>query len=481
MRIPRHRPARKPLLVRLRTTVQGYMLRGLLVLVPLGVTAYALILCYRLTAANLAPWVSKFQIPIPDRAVPFAVALISVVLFFAMLYLIGLATAVVLGRWVIGVGEGLLRRIPLVKTIYAASKQVMDVLQPKEDAGPVYQEAVIVDFPGPGIKTIAFVVGRTQIDGRGEYYRIFVPTTPNPTSGYLEFMPAEAVQQSDLTVEDAVKAVMSAGILVPEVIDTTVDARKAEVPSGQATVAAGHSAQVAIAKRTTLWEFTKNVFRKRILAGFFVLVPLAITAFIVQFLYDFTAGRIEPVTQSLLRPLAPYLSPQVSPVVTAVVSIFLMLTALYVTGYIATWVVGGRIIRIGEAILNRIPLIATVYGASKQIVETLLFKKDGMGFKEAVLVEFPYPGVFAVGFLVGQSRSTTGDVYHRVFVPTAPNISVGLLELFASGGVHRCELSVEDAIKAVVSCGLIAPSAMCLTMVGESLVAERADTVEIAS
>ncbi|MBM3289908.1 MAG: DUF502 domain-containing protein, partial [Candidatus Hydrogenedentes bacterium] len=171
---------------RMRTTVRGYMLRGLLVLVPLGITAYALVLCYRLTAANLAPLVARLKIPIPEYAVPYAVVAISVLLFFAVLYVIGVAAAVVVGRRFIGLGEAILRRIPLVKTIYAASKQVMELFEPKEDAKPAYQEAVIVDFPGPGIKTIAFVVGRTQIAGQGEYYRVFVPTTPNPTSGYFE-------------------------------------------------------------------------------------------------------------------------------------------------------------------------------------------------------------------------------------------------------------------------------------------------------
>lgn len=465
----------------MRTTVRGYIFRGLLVLVPLGITAYALILCYQLTAANLAPLVRRFSIPIPEYAVPYAVVVISVVLFVTMLYIIGVAAAVVVGRRFIGLGEAILQRIPLVKTIYAASKQVIDLVQPKDESAPAYQEAVIVNFPGPGIKTIAFVMGRTQIEGRGEHYRVFIPTTPNPTSGYFEMFHASSVQQSDMSVEDAVKGVMSAGILVPDILDTSPEL--ANPPSAWDSQLGGASRAVPAAapKRMTLWQFTKNVFRRRILSGFFVLVPLAITAFVVNFLYDFTAGRIEFVTAPVLRPVREYVPEQAVPIVTALLSIAIMLSALYVTGYIATWVLGGRLIRLGEAIIDRIPLIATVYSASKQIVETLLFKKGGTGFQEAVIVEFPYKGVFTAGFLVGKTRTTTGESYHRVFMPTAPNISVGLLQLFTPDQVHSAEMSVEETVKMVVSCGLIAPDKMKFRSVGEDADcdAANAETCEV--
>lgn len=466
------RSRKQTLFDRMRTTVRGYMLRGLLVLVPLGITAYALILCYQLTAANLAPLVRRFSIPIPEYAVPYAVVALSVVLFFALLYLIGVAAAVVVGRRFIGLGEAILNRIPMVKTIYAASKQVIDLVQPKDEAAPKYQEAVILSFPGPEIKTIAFVMGRTQIEGLGEYCRVFVPTTPNPTSGYFEMYPVSSVQQSDMTVEDAVKGVMSAGILVPDVLDITPEVKASQSVSDSHLGGIAIDASVAPKKKVSLWQFTKNIFKRRILSGFFVLVPLAITAFVVTFLYDFTAGRIEFVTAPLLRPLREYLPTQAVPIVTALLSIVILLTALYITGYIATWVVGGRIIRLGEGIINRLPLVATVYGASKQIVETLLFKKGGSGFQEAVIVEFPYEGVFTAGFLVGRTRTTTGEEYHRVFMPTAPNISVGILQLFEPRHVHSAGMSVEETVKMVVSCGLIGPDTMTFTEVGDHSPAE---------
>lgn len=459
------RTPKQTLFDRMRTTVRGYVLRGLLVLVPLGITAYALDLCYRLTAANLAPLVRRLNIPIPEYAVPYAVVAISVLLFFALLYTFGVLAAIVIGRRLLGVGEAILRRIPLVKTVYAASKQVMEVLQPKDETAPSYQEAVFIDFPGPGIKALGFVVGRSQIQGLGEYCRIFVPTTPNPTSGYFEMYPADQVQHTDMTVEDAVKGALSAGILIPDTVDLSMEAGAARGSSPAADYPVSVEAPT---KHTSLWQFTKSIFRRRIVSGFFVLVPIAITVFVVKFVYDFTAGRIEFLTYELLRPIATYLPVRAAPAVAAIASILLLLVGLYVTGYIATWVVGDRIIRLGEAVLRRIPLIATIYGGSKQLMETLVVQKGGGGFKEAVFVEFPYPGVLAAGFLVGQTRTTAGQLLYRVFVPTAPNISVGLLQFYAPDQVYSSAMGVEETIKMVVSCGILAPDTLRLVSFAES-------------
>lgn len=468
MRRARSRSARRSLLYRMRTTARGYVLRGLLVLVPLGITAYAMILIYRLTAANMAWMVGYLPITLKGPAV----VVLSVVFFLTMLYVIGLAAALVVGRRIIGLGEAVLRRIPLVKTVYSASKQVMDVLQPK-DGPQTFQESVFVGFPSPQVRTLAFVTGRMHIEGRGDHYRIFVPTTPNPTSGYLELMPERFVEHTGMCVEDVVKGVMSAGILVPDELELVSPKRRTAVYS-ESALGADFSAETAqTAKRQSLWQFTKSIFRRRILSGFLILVPLAVTVFVIEFAYSLTAGRIEPLTRRLVEPLQAYLPADAVAVATPVISVMLLLIALYLTGYAATWVVGARMIRVGESILTRIPLITTIYGASKQIVE-MLVKPGGSSFQEAVLVEFPYPGVLTAGFLVGKSVTTTGDVYYRVFVPTTPNITIGLLEFFSPANTFQCPLSVEDTIKMIVSGGLIAPESIPLIPLEEAVrLAER--------
>lgn len=198
------------LLLRIKNNFRMYSIRGLLVLVPIGVTVYVLIICYNFTAAHLVPLIKKYWLPMPE----YVVIALSVFLFFSMLYIIGVVATAMVGRRLIGIVDALLHRIPLVKTVYGASKRLVQTLS-VQDAGANYQAAVYVDFPRPGVKSIAFVTGMVHIEGEGDCYKVFVPTTPNPTSGYLQVLHPRFVYHADLSVEDAVKMLMSAGIIAP--------------------------------------------------------------------------------------------------------------------------------------------------------------------------------------------------------------------------------------------------------------------------
>ena len=439
------------------------MLRGILVLVPLGVTAYVLALCYRVTAGHLAPFIQKYAVKVPE----YAVEALAVVLFFALLYVLGLITAVFVGKRLISFGEALINRIPFVKTVYSASRQVVALVS-VDKSKPSYQAAVIVGFPNPHTKTFGFVTGKSYLEGEGEFYRVFIPTTPNPTSGYFEILPPELVEQTDLSVEEAVQAVMSAGILTPDPIPILPD-EPVIAMSSRAKPVAENVAQLGSkperkkrtrrekgAGRGTVWGRAKDLVRKRILSGFLALVPLAVTVFVMKFVYDLTAGQIVPVTRLLFGELPNYLI--------GLASVALLLVSLYVTGYVGTMVVGTRLIRLFERIIERIPLVTTIYGATKQIIQTLLQQQNaGPSFQSPVVVEFPYPGARTVGFQLGTIRTSTGKEYVRVFVPTTPNVTVGLLELYESHRVFTCDLSVEDALKMVVSGGMIGPASLKLT------------------
>ncbi len=207
---------KKTLAARIRDSLRMYMIRGLLVVVPLGVTAYVLYFCYSLTAAYLAPFIRKYLFTLPE----YTIAPISILLFCSFLYLAGLFARVYLGRKLIAFTEFILRHIPLVKSVYGASKQVVEVISIQE-GNEGYQSALLVDFPRPGMKAFAFVTGKILINGEQECYKVFVPTTPNPTSGYFEIIEPHLVARSSLEMEDIVKSVMSAGILTPEVVDFT--------------------------------------------------------------------------------------------------------------------------------------------------------------------------------------------------------------------------------------------------------------------
>ncbi|MBX7255899.1 MAG: DUF502 domain-containing protein [Candidatus Hydrogenedentes bacterium] len=447
---------RSAFLSRLQTTVRGYILRGMLVLVPLGVTAYVLKLCYGLTAGMLVPWLRRYTGEMPG----YAIALLSVCLFVAILYVIGLAAGLVLGKRLIAVGEWILARIPVVKTIYGASRQAVDVLSIQSE-GPSYKAAALVPFPSPSVRAIAFVTGRLTIDGKEGFCRTFVPTTPNPTSGYFEIYPEEMIQLTNLTVEDAAKAFMSAGILTPERLSLP---ESASLDTARKPVAAQEPLTIA----TRLAAAPKSLFRRvvkstrnRLVSGLLVLVPIGVTIFIVTFIYGLTAGRIEPLARMISGPLPPY--------VIGFISILLLLISLYLTGQVATAVVGARLIRLMESIINRMPLITTIYGATKQIIESLIDPGSGPKFEAPVLVEFPYPGVRTIGFVVGRIVGIDGQELLKIFVPTTPNITVGLLELCDPATVTGCSLTLEEAVKMVVSGGIVGDEALYTRPLSEVL------------
>lgn len=201
-----------------KAIVRRRIVSGLLVVVPVGLTIFILRFLYQLTAGQLTPVMRPLFRTLPDYVVPAA----SIILLLLVIYVIGMVARVFIGRKIIALIESILENIPLVKTVYGASKQVVQTLSLQDDAAQ-FKSVVIVDFPRPGMKAFAFVTGKIafQDEETGivrQHYRVFVPTTPNPTSGYLEFVPVEEVEPCGISTEDAVKGILSAGLVMPEVI-----------------------------------------------------------------------------------------------------------------------------------------------------------------------------------------------------------------------------------------------------------------------
>lgn len=138
-------------------------------------------------------------------------------LVFSLFFATGLLTRHLVGQRIIGIGEKFVTVIPLVNRIYRAVQQIRDVFVTRR--GAVFQDVCLIDYPREGMKAMAFVTSRDQgiiqeVTGR-ELQAVFVPTTPNPTSGYLVYLPPEEITVIDLTVEDAMKLIVSAGAYLP--------------------------------------------------------------------------------------------------------------------------------------------------------------------------------------------------------------------------------------------------------------------------
>lgn len=197
---------RRSILSRMGGNIRSRILTGILVVVPLGVTVLVLRFFFNMVDGMLQPTLKAAL----GHTIPGLGLLLTVIL----LYGIGLFASWVLGRRLIHWGEAILKRIPLVKNIYAAAKQVVETLSlPKSQA---FKRVVLIEFPRPGMWVVAFVTGEVYNSDGKKLIKLFVPTTPNPTSGYLELVPEDQVRGTNMSVEDGIKMLVSGGILSPE-------------------------------------------------------------------------------------------------------------------------------------------------------------------------------------------------------------------------------------------------------------------------
>lgn len=190
-----------------------YFITGLLIWIPLVITVWVISLLISTLESFVPAFLSSqslFGVPIPG---------FQLLLVLAVVLLSGMVGGNFIGQAVVSRWENLLGRIPLVRSIYHSVKQVSDtVLGP---GGQAFREAVLVQYPRHGSWTIAFLTGAPsgEIASKlmGDYVSVYVPTTPNPTSGFFLMMPRSEVQMLDMTVDAALKYIVSMGVVAPVV------------------------------------------------------------------------------------------------------------------------------------------------------------------------------------------------------------------------------------------------------------------------
>ena len=192
-----------------------YFLAGILVTSPILITAYVtwLIVTFVDTqVAGMLPESLDFTTKLPHQ-IPGIGLIISII----TITFIGAITPGFIGRTLLKAGERILNKMPVVRSIYGAIKQIMEtVMSTNSDS---FREVVLVEYPRKGIWVIGFVTGETKGEvqslTKDKVINIFVPTTPNPTSGFLLFIPQKDLVYMDMKVEDAIKMVISGGIVTP--------------------------------------------------------------------------------------------------------------------------------------------------------------------------------------------------------------------------------------------------------------------------
>ncbi|ACT51690.1 MULTISPECIES: DUF502 domain-containing protein [Methylovorus] len=194
--------------------MKRYFITGLLVLVPLFITAWVLATLIGLMDQSLLllplAWRPEAQF---GRSIPGIGAILTLLIIFVT----GLVATNFFGKQLIALWENLLGRVPVVKSIYNSVKQVSDTLF--SDSGNAFRKALLVQYPREGSWTVAFLTGQPGGDVsnhlKGDYVSVYVPTTPNPTSGFFLMMPREDVVELDMSVDEALKYIISMGVVAP--------------------------------------------------------------------------------------------------------------------------------------------------------------------------------------------------------------------------------------------------------------------------
>jgi uncharacterized membrane protein len=445
--------------------LRNYFLAGLLIAAPVSITLWLTWEFVSFVDATLTP-----LIPPPWRPrtyLPFDVPGLGLIIAAVGLTLIGVLATGLLGRLFMREGEKLVDRVPVVRSVYGAIKQIFEtVLAQRSNA---FRQVVLVEYPCRGTWAIGFITGTTKGEVQTitdeEVVNVFVPATPNPSTGFLLFVPKSDVRLLDMSTEEAAKLIISGGIITPPERAEPFPAAQAEpgaVAESDISTAMAHNvleqelarqeeeAHGDGAKRFGLLGRLRNYF----LAGVLVTAPISITVWITWNIVAFVDSRVTPLMPPAWNPESylPFSVPGIG-----VLAVFVVLTLV---GMFATGLIGRLLMNTYERALNAVPVIRSVYGATKQIFETVLAQRSN-AFRQVVLIQYPRPESWALAFVTSE---TLGDVARKapeesinVFMPTTPNPTSGFLLFVPKAEAKVLSMTVEEGAKMIISGGIITP------------------------
>lgn len=206
---------------RLTSRLRNYFFTGLIIVGPIGITIYIIWTLMEFADASIKPFVPTAYLP--ETYLPFAVPGIGLLFGIIGVTLIGALTANLLGRSMVAAGELLLDRMPLVRNVYRALKQVFESVVSVTSPQAAFQKVGLIEFPSKGLWSIVFVTGETSGEiaavkpgGETDLLSVFMPTGVVPPTGFICFVPRQNVQFLNMTIEDAAKVIISAGMVTPD-------------------------------------------------------------------------------------------------------------------------------------------------------------------------------------------------------------------------------------------------------------------------
>ncbi len=439
--------------------LRNYFLAGILVTAPVSLTIWI--------AWNLISFVDSNVTPLipprwnPETYLPFGIPGLGVLAMVIALTLIGFLTAGLIGRMLMRRSEALLARVPVVRSVYGGTKQIFETVLAQQSNA--FRQVCLMEYPRRGTWAVGFVTGQTV----GEVQRmtgdtvinVFIPATPNPTTGFLLFVPERDVHILDMSVEDGIKLVISGGIVEPGQGKPDGDWDLAEVLQSKSSTAAKPKpkpkADAAPKKEHRRHKApSPSRLRNYFLAGILVTAPISITFWLVWKFISFVDARVVPLVPPRWNPetYLPFDVPGLGLVISVIGLTFI--------GFLTAGFTGRMVMRGGERLLAQVPVVRSIYGALKQIFETVLAQQSN-AFRQVVLIEYPRKEVWAIGFMTGATKgavqATTGQEVVNVFLPTTPNPTSGFLLFEPTEKAQLLEMTVEEGLKMVVSGGIVTP------------------------
>jgi len=449
--------------ISLAARLRNYFIAGILVTAPVSITVWLALKMVTFVDNRFRPLVPPQWNP--ENYLPFAMPGLGIIIFVIGLTVIGFVTTGYLGRVIVKLSERLLSQVPIVSSVYGWTRQVLETVLSSDSTA--FREVVLIEYPCRGTWAVGFITGQTEGEVQQltseTVYNVFVPATPNPTTGFLLFIPERDIHRLDITVEEGIKLVISGGIVIPPKAEergrdwrnmtvTAEDQDRAwRAEKAQAEGKDFEEIEAAeAAQRAGLLTRLRNYF----FAGMLVTAPVMITMWLAWEFIRFVDGKVTPLIPPKWNPetYLPFGLPGLGLIVAVVALTFI---GAFTAGFI-----GRAIVRTGERIMSGLPVMRGIYSALKQIFETV-FKKQSQAFREVVLIEYPRPESWAIGFITGtvaeQVQAETPQGSLNIFLPTTPNPTSGFLLFIPKKGATKLSMTVEEGLKMVISGGIVTP------------------------
>ncbi|MEM7171462.1 MAG: DUF502 domain-containing protein [Pseudomonadota bacterium] len=442
---------------------RNYFLAGIIVTAPIAITFWLAWKILSLIDNRVTPLIPpKWN---PETYLPFGVPGLGLVVIILFLILVGFLTAGYVGRFWTALSERLVARVPVIRSVYSWVKQVFETVLSQQSTA--FREVVLVEYPCRGSWAVGFITGQTEGEVQDltseTVMNVFVPATPNPTTGFLLFIPERDVHHLPMSVEEGIKLVISGGIVTPPEKDeeeedqrawqgvtaTEKSQRRAQRLQDKIVIKAdprkdARDAQIRFVARIRNYLFT----------GTLVTAPISITIWLAWEFISLVDRNVTPLIPVRWNPetYLPFGLPGLGMVIAV-----LLLTLI---GFFTAGILGRSLVKAGERLLDRLPVIRGVYSAVKQIIETV-FKNQSQAFREVVLIQYPRQESWAIGFITGtatdQIQKRTPAQSLNIFLPTTPNPTSGFLLFIPETEVRRLSMTVEEGLKMVISGGIVTP------------------------